>query len=207
MNLEDKKSLIIKDKRSGLSLENMSKIYGLSRSSIQYKINSYGKQRKKRDPKFKLSKNVRKQMQSVINKNSVDFVKCSSLDITNDLNINASRSTVCQTLRCMQFDYKNLPNKFALTCRMMENRVACAIKFFETGISLNKVIFSDEKLFTLHGTDSFYSWLLKKQSPKRVKQIVRSSGIMVWAMIMPNGLLSYEIMIGKQKSSNYTAII
>ena len=30
---------------------------------------------------------------------------------------------------------------------------------------------------------------------------------MVWAMIMPNGLLSYEIMIGEQKSSNYIATI
>ena len=47
MNLEDKKSLIIKDLRNGLFLGNMSKKYGLSRSSIQYIINSYGKQRKK----------------------------------------------------------------------------------------------------------------------------------------------------------------
>ena len=85
----------------------------------------------------------------------------------------------------MQFNYKKLPNKFVLTCRMMDNCVACARKFFETGISWNKVIFSDEKLFTSHGTDSFYSWLQKKQSPQRVKQIVRSPGIMVWAMIMP----------------------
>ena len=89
----------------------------------------------------------------------------------------------------------------------MENRVSCARKFFETGISWNKVIFSDEKLFTSYGTDSFYSWLQKKQSPQRLNEIVRSHGIMVWAMIMPNGLLSYEIMIGKQKSSNYIAII
>ena len=47
----------------------------------------------------------------------------------------------------------------------------------------------------------------KKQSPQRLNQIVRSPGIMVWAMIMPNGLLSCEIKIGKQKSSNYIAII
>jgi len=56
MNLEDKKSLIIKDLRNGLFLGNMSKKYGLSRSSIQYIINSYGKQRKKRGAKYKLSK-------------------------------------------------------------------------------------------------------------------------------------------------------
>ena len=30
---------------------------------------------------------------------------------------------------------------------------------------------------------------------------------MVWAMILPNGLLSYEILTGKQKSSNYIDII
>jgi len=30
---------------------------------------------------------------------------------------------------------------------------------------------------------------------------------MVWATVMPNGLLPYEIMTGKQKSKNYIHII
>ena len=90
---------------------------------------------------------------------------------------------------------------------MRRKRVEIVRAFIKTGVYWNNLIFSDEKLFTLHGTDSFYCWMQKNQSPSRVKKISRSPSLMVWAMIMSNGLLSYEIMTGKQKLTNCINII
>jgi len=207
MNFEDQKLLIIKDRRMGLSYGKLSNKYGLKRSSIQYIIDNYGKQHKKRGPKEKINKNDKRRMISVLSDSRVTNVKCSSKNILKDLNLSVSSRTVCRTLKVLQFNYKKLPHKFTLTCRMRQKRVEVVRQFINMGIRWNTVIFSDEKMFTLHGTDSFYSWIHKKQSPSRVKQIIRSPGVMVWAMVMPNGLLSYEIMKGKQKSANYVNLI
>ena len=197
----------MEDNRKGLSLGEISKRYGLKRSTVQYIISSYGNHLKKRGPKEKITKNDRRHIQTILNSNKINNGKCSSLDIIKDLNLNMSRSTVYRSLKCMKFNYKKLPNKFALTYRMRQKRVQCARVFITKGISWNSVIFTDEKLFTLHGTDSFYSWIQGKQSSMRMKQVVRSPGLMVWAMLMPNGLLSYEILTGRQRSANYIHII
>ena len=90
---------------------------------------------------------------------------------------------------------------------MRQRRVEAVRQFIKSRVRWDKVIFSDEKYFTVNGSDTFYSWLRKNQSPRRVKQIVRSPGLMVWAMIMPNGLLSYEIMKGRQNSEKYMDLI
>ena len=47
----------------------------------------------------------------------------------------------------------------------------------------------------------------KNMSPRRVRQVVRSPGLMIFAMIMPNDLIAYEIMKGRQKSENYIRIL
>ena len=44
-------------------------------------------------------------------------------------------------------------------------------------------------------------------SLRRIKQVVRLLGIMIWGMIMHNGLLSYEVMKGRQKSQDYINLL
>jgi len=207
MNLESKKTLIVKDRQMGLSYGKLALKYGLKRSSIQYIILNYGKQHKKRGPKEKINKSLRRNMKALLNESRIANAKCSSVDIIQELSLTVSKRTVCRTLKCLQFDYKKLPHKFMLTAGMRQKRVELARQFLQTGICWNSVIFSDEKFFTLHGTDSYYSWLQKNRSPRRIKQIVRSPGLMVWALILPNCLLSYEIMIGKQNSAKYIELI
>ena len=45
---------------------------------------------------------------------------------------------------------------------MQRKRVEIARAFIKDGISWNKVVFSDEKLFTVNGSDRYYSWFNKK---------------------------------------------
>ena len=81
------------------------------------------------------------------------------------------------------------------------------MSYISENIDWKKVIFSDEKLFNLHGCASHYTWLAPNQSPNRVRKRIRSPGLMVWAMILPSGLLFYQIMEGKQDTKKYINII
>ena len=99
----------------------------------------------------------KRKIRTVLNQNKARYVKCSSLDILDYLNLKVSRSTLYRTLRFLSFDYKKFPHMFTLNSRMRHKRVEVVRSFIERGIRWNSVIFSDEKVFTLHDTDSFYS--------------------------------------------------
>ena len=190
-----------------MSYGEISKKYNISRPSIQYIIRNYCKIYKKRGPKEKLTKNDKRRIKTLITGQYERHVKCSISDIIKDFQLNVSKATVCRTMKCLKFKYERLPHKFYLTCRMRQRRVDAARAFLRSGINWNQVIFSDEKMFTVQGSHCYYAWLNRNMSRRRVRQVVRSPGLMVWAMVMPNGLLSYKIMKGRQKSENYIRVL
>ena len=198
---------IFEDKMSGLSYGEIGIKHGIARSSVQYIIETFKLIKKKRRLKEKLDKNDKRKWKTKLDHNFKKSENSSSLSIIKELNLNISKSTFCRTMKCLKYNYKNLPNKFHLTYRMRQNRITAARKFLTSQIKWDNVVFSDEKLFHLHGSNSYYSWINSNQSPQRLRKVIRSSGIMVWAMILPNGLLSYEIMKGKQKATYYVRIL
>jgi len=207
MYSKEDKILIFNDRKRGMSYRDLSEKYGIPRSSIQYIVYNYHNVSRKPGPKEKLSKNDIRRIKTNITQKYEKNFKCSIPDIIEDLHLNVSKPTVCRILKSINFKYKKLPHKFQLTWRMRRKRVEAARAFLKQGISWNQVVFSDEKFFTIHGSDCYYAWLDKNMSPRRVKQVVRSPGIMIWGMIMPNGLLSYQVMKGRQKSQDYINIM
>jgi len=207
MYSKDNKALIFHDRNNGMSYGELSKKYGISRSSIQYIVENYVNRSKKRGPKVKIGKADQRRIQTVIKQKYEKNLKCTLPDIVKELDLKVNKSTVSRSLRCLKFEYKRLPKNFQLTYRMRQKRMTAAREFIKASISWNQVIFTDEKMFTVHGSDCYYAWLDKNMSPRRVKQVVRSPGLMIWAMIMPNGLLSYQVMKGRQKSEDYIKIL
>ena len=207
MYTQEVKALIVKDRNIGMTYGEICKKYCIPRSSVQHIVQKHNARSKKRGRKEKLTKFDKRRIKTFISNQYLKNLKCSLTDIVKELNLKVSCSTVCRSLKSMKFEYKKLPHKFHLTYRHRQNRVRAARDFIKAGIPWNKVIFSDEKLFTVHGSDCYYAWLDKNMSPRRVRQVVRSPGLMIWAMIMPNGLLAYEIMKGRQKSEDYIRIL
>ena len=207
MHTQEIKALIFNDRNMGMSYGEIGKKYDMPKSTVQHIVQNYNKFYKKRGPKERLSKADKRRIKMFIQSQYDKNVKCSLPDVIKEFNLNASTSTVCRSLKAMNFKYKRLPYKFHLTYHMRQKRVQAARAFITNGIPWNKVIFSDEKLFTLHGSDTYYAWLDKNMSPRRVRQVVRSAGLMIWAMIMPNGLVSYQVMKGRQKSADYINIL
>ena len=80
----------------------------------------------------------------------------------------------------------------------------------------------DEKRYSLDGQDNWYfvflffiSFIIKCHRCNYVNKCIRTlrhrrhssgGGIMVWGMIMPNGLVTVQLLQGNQNSQNYIAL-
>lgn len=207
MYSKDIKIKIMEDRRNGDSYRQISNKHNIARSSIQRIIQSYNRKLKKTGPKKKLSKHDVRRIKTVIDNETKISQKISSRKLITTLNLNVSRSTVCKELKCVNYEYSNLPSKFNVTSKMKMKRVEIVKSYIMENVQWDRVVFSDEKKFSLHGCDSFFTWINKNQSPSNIRRHLRSPSLMVWAMILPNGLLSYEIMRGNQNSDKYINII
>lgn len=70
-----------------------------------------------------------------------------------------------------------------------------------------KTVFTDEKFFSLDGPDDWSTYAYKEEVSTRIKRQSRGGGIMVWAMLTPNGLTSWKFLQRSFKSNDYVEII
>lgn len=197
------KNKIMLEKRNGMSLGKISKKYNCAKSTVQYIVENHNLKCKKRGRKEILSKLDRRHMMTEI----LNQGKCSISDIIKNLNLNASKTTVWRSLRSLKYKYIDLRRLFKISQQTKNRRLEMAKRFIVDNVPWDHVVFSDEKYFTLDGIDSYYCWRRFGRGQSRIKKFLKRSGLMVWAMLLPNGLLSYEIMTGKQDSSKYIEII
>ena len=71
----------------------------------------------------------------------------------------------------------------------------------------HQTVFSDEKRFSLDGPDNWCTYVKGKE--KNIRQIrqCEGGGLLVWAMVMPNGLISHKIIRKKFNSSDYLSLL
>ena len=201
------KENIMFDRRNGISLGKIGIKYNLSKATVQRIVNSYGRSKFKVGRKEKLTKGDRRRIRSIVEENNKVGCKTSSSEIIQNLNLNVSKNTVCRTLKCMNFSYNKLKAKFTLLRKHRQRRVDIARSYIKNGVNWSNVIFSDEKRFSLTGCDSFYTWINKTGSYRSFRKMLRSPSLMIWGMLMPNGLMSYKIMEGTQNSAKYINIL
>lgn len=198
---------ILADRARNLSYRKIAKLFGLPKSTVEYICKIGNKPCKKRGRKGKLSKGDKRRIIGMLNDSLKSGSVFTSTEIIREHNLEVSKNTICRFLRVNSFSYNNIPSKFKLTQKMKSKRVEAAKKFIIEGCDWKHVTFSDEKLFTLKGCDGYHCWIRNGQGFSKVRQIIRSPGIMVWGMLLPNGILSYRIMKGKQNSLKYVEIM
>lgn len=204
---EEMKIDICEEKMNGSSFGKISKKYHLPKSTVVKIIKSRSQFKKSRGRKSIVNKHDERRMKSFIENNIKGGVRTTSTSIISNFNLKASKSTVCRALKYLQYRYGKLDHKYILGLKYRRLRVKLAREYIENNIIWSNIVFSDEKRFNLNGCDNSLTWNPKKPYNRRMKSILKSPGLMVWGMVMSNGLVSYRIMYGKQNSDKYINIL
>jgi len=70
-----------------------------------------------------------------------------------------------------------------------------------------ETVFSDKKRFSLEGPDSWCTYVTVNE--RNISQIRQcgGGGVLVWAMVMPNGLISLKIIRKTPNASGYLCLL
>jgi len=71
----------------------------------------------------------------------------------------------------------------------------------------HETIFSDKKRFSLDGPDNWMSYIAKNEENSCEKRQCKGGGLMVWLIVMLNGLLSHKIIERKFCSKDYLSLL
>lgn len=201
------KENIFQERLNGTSFGQIAKIFHLPKSTVVKIIKCRNKVKKLRGRKPIIGKHDERRIKSLIEENAKAGIRSTSTCIKFNLNLEASKSTVCRLLNYFQCRFGKLVQLHTLSQIYRKKRVQMARQYIESNIIWDNIVFSDEKKFNLNGCDNFYTWNPKNPFNRKMKSILKSPGLMIWGMVMSNGLVSYRIMNGNQNADSYISIL
>ena len=94
-----------------------------------------------------------------------------------------------------------MPSKIYLSNVHKENRIDIINGWITENHPCEKAVFSDEKRFSLDGSDDQRTYVTKNEEFYKQRRQCGGGSIMVWLMALPNSLLSYKLIPGKFNSN------
>jgi hypothetical protein len=179
---------------------------GRSLSTIYYYLNKSGTIRRKRNgQKRKLSTRADTHIARLASNSNL-----TSMQIKANLQLEVSKSTILRSLRrCEHIRSTKKRKTFLISKANILKRLEFS-RLHQTWVDeWNKVLFSDEKRFSLDGPDcySYYWHDLRKEKLISEKSQSGSSGVMVWAGFGSQGKTDLVYCTGKMNSVNYQNVL
>ena len=107
----------------------------------------------------------------------------------------------------MNMKYKKAKSEIVLSKKHKEQRLNIITDWISKNHDWDITISSHEKRFSLNGPDDWRSYTPIAKPLIRYKRQCRGGGIMVWLMVLPNGLVAHRIIEGIFKSCNYKNLL
>lgn len=195
-------------RKEGKTYLEISGILGINkeeaRNLIRYPIKH---NQKKRGRKFKLVPKYQLKVKRSIAcmKERQEKINCAK--ILREIDLNISQRTLQRYMKKAGYIYQNAKSRIFLNKNQKQERIRLITEWISSRHDWNFTIFSDEKKFNLDGPDNWYSYRRKSQPLLRQKRQCRGGGVLVWLMVMPNGLLSYTILDGIFNSAKYLRLL
>lgn len=202
------RKLILEKRENGSTYSQIAADLHVTKSTVQMVINRKMKVNKRAPgPKKLIGKAKGLSMKRLISKFHKNQEKINSRKILANLDLNVSSSTVHRYLKSKNFIYKNSVQSIQLSDVHKQNRVNCARNWISENLNWEKVIFSDEKKFSLDGPDNWMSYQSHDVKTIRQKRQMGGGSVMVWCMIFSTGETFFQILKGIQKSQNYLMLL
>jgi len=161
----------------------------------------------KRGPKCKLNAAYKLRLKRQICSLRDNGAKVNCNKLIKSCNIPVSRFTISRYLKEEGLKYKKIRKSLPLNALDKANRCDLAKKWLAENHLWERTIFSDEKWFSIDGPDDWRTYTKKTDIIYRPRHQKKGGGIMVWAMVLPNGLLSYKILNRDFKSAAYLDLL
>lgn len=134
--------------------------------------------------------------------------KCTARKIQSECDLtNVSKRTINRHMKTIKMSYEKAKDFIQLTKKQEASRVTFVKSWTEQNIDWSKVVYTDEKRFSLDGPDSWSTYTDEDRKIFRNKRQNKGGGIMLWGMITFDGLLYIIWIDGKFDSSAYCSII
>mgnify|MGYP000860321285 CR=1 FL=1 len=115
--------------------------------------------------------------------------------------------TIQRHLKRMKFEYKTAISTIMLSSAHKKARVEAVKSWARDNICWERVVFTDEKRFSLDGPDSWSTYTDEGRDIYRNKRQNNGGGIMVWGCITFDGLFYLMECIGNYKSAEYCTFV
>lgn len=205
---KSKKEVIKYLKETGLTYSEISRKLGISKCAVRHEcVYKHNTNPKKRGPKFKIENKDKLRIKREIANLKKSEVRVNSRKLVTNCNLNVSTRTVQRYLKSVDLKYKKARSQIVLTKRHKEERIRMISQWISENHQWEKTIFSDEKRFSLDGPDNWNSYIGKNECIIRQKRQCKGGGVMVWIMVLPNGLLCHKIIRGLFNSNDYMKLL
>lgn len=202
------RNIAINLKRQNYSYFKIGSMLGISKDSARnlcvYRTNNNPK---KRGPKFKIMPKENLRLKRTISNLMVAGQKINCTKLMDNCELSISKRTLQRHMMKSDMIYMKIKSQIVLSKKHKEERVNIISRWITSNHKWEKTIFSDEKRFSLDGPDDWRTYISKSETFVRQKRQCGGSGIMVWLMAMPNGILSYRVIEGKFGSNDYIRLL
>lgn len=208
MRSEDEKLRILSLHEGGSGYKQIAKKLGLSRDTVR----GICLKRKVSNPKKRGRKSLITKPSKLRIKRRLSYLKDQCQKVTcrkiiNECDLNISRFTMGRYMKKINQRYKKIKKRICLKDGDKEKRVNFAKLHLSENHPWEQTVFSDEKWFSLDGPDDWRTYVGKNENPFRPRRQKKGGGVMVWAMMLPNGLLTYKILDREFKSNDYMELV
>lgn len=183
--------------------------FNISHQTVKYIVEKDDTQpKKKRGPKFTLTRAQELSMKREVRKCNATGTRVTASLVKRNCAIDSlCAESVRLNLRRLGFKHREVKQSIVLSRQHKEKRVELATKWLESGHRWSTTIFSDEKKFNLDGPDSWSTYTDEGREIFRQSRQMGGGSVMVWAMLLPNGTIHIERLIGKIDAKRYVELL
>ncbi|CAD5126578.1 DgyrCDS14671 [Dimorphilus gyrociliatus] len=110
-------------------------------------------------------------------------------------------------LKRQNFKYKRVRQRTDLTSKDCKHRKAYCLKVISENLDWSRVIFTDEARFSLSGPNNFRTWTSNSEKDFRVTKNMGRGGVLVWGLIISDGIFEVWRIRSKLNAENYSSFI
>ena len=173
-------------------------------------LNLYTKEKKKPGPILKLTRRDETRIKKFIRHEVELGRRVTAGKVKEELGLSVNKSTISRHLNRMNFFYEEFVKTLPLSKEHRRARVDFVKNLVANSTDYKKIVFSDEKRFSLDGPDNYMSYqdthtknIHRKRPSGRIKRQAGGGGVMILGYITYEGDFEIKILPPHYKAVNY----